>query len=191
MQKVLFAVPILLLALLGACSGGKSSASSGMADTYYPLDIGNKWVYVFTAGQQPVRQTIEVVGTKEIEGIEYSHVVTTYDERSDRGERLLRSEGSQVYEYNSVDKFEYMFIDFERTEEDTSNFLLGFVEDPTGQPVTVPAGMFPDCIRVAFPGVDSQILNMAPGVGLISAFWFRGNKELVEAVINGKKYPDS
>jgi len=147
----------------------------GEEPDYFPLHVGDWWRYNVQRGQPPYQCTISVSGTEEIDGKEY----TLFKRKnlpsweSQTSTRRLRKVGNKVYEYiEERDPKEKLVYNFDaQVEEEWQthyNCLMYIVKKDNI--VTVPAGTFEDCIRMALSclsiyGADS--LWFAPNVGFI------------------------
>src|SRR5829696_1556570 len=93
-----FIVSALLLTAAGSAFGADPD--------YFPLAVGNSWVYKVTEGRIPDVQTVEVTGNSTFEGRTYFNV--SFFGRA----VFLRNDGGTLYEYDSNAKQEKVWIAF-------------------------------------------------------------------------------
>jgi hypothetical protein len=193
----------LLLTLTGA---GQTPFISP-AVNYFPLDVGNKWIYTsFVRGKY---RTDEIIGTEIIngittyieEGIEpdpdnyHEKLWLTYDSSSVLLYRMWNNEGADP----AIDVTPPgAWLSLNPQVGDTwaltvSNLGTMNVEVlSVNDTVTVPAGTFTNCIKVQFTSSgDVSIKDYAPGVGLIRYEELAPDnwvEELVYADIASKAY---
>jgi hypothetical protein len=154
-------------ALATACSHGPVAARRTLSPAdYFPLSVGNTWVYVdrspqLPAGQAEQRRTVRVV-SRDAEGYfhdnERGELRTDPDCLHDRMRRLLCAPfevgrgWSSVVSVTSTERYEIAAAD---------------------ELVRTPAGTFPHCVKVrarnkAGPGAEAVLESTyAPGVGLV------------------------
>jgi hypothetical protein len=160
------------------CGGSHVIVSSGPnANSYYPLAIGNTWVYKVNSRQETSAYLTQTITGTAIIGGKLYYVLTTEQTRSLASAYVRSDADGRVYQYN----------DTPLNPQDQLIF------DPTAQPsqaVTTPLGTFPDAIQ---PTINSSLqrttTTYARGVGLLksestliagSSGGFSGSLDLVE-----------
>ena len=174
-----------------ALAGCQKEARATLAETYFPLNVGNSWTY--TNGTEEL--TFTIIGTEEIGGHTYyrfdkyfsvlpplpngevSIILTNVSLRYDLiANRILR---------RGYGADEFIRYDFTGDEWDPGTGIGGCQLKEIGLVCDVPAGEFSDCIKFQFglhpsAGPDAAAYGeyLAPNVGVI------------KFVMPGGDYPD-
>jgi len=171
----------ILMALVLVLAGCQRQAKATLAETYFPLNVGNSWTY--TNGTEEL--TFTIIGTEEIDGHTY-YVFDDYfnifppppngEWRVTRGrETLFRydSESDRVLMiWAGEDAVRYDFMGTGWYSEAAGGGWCRLKQ--SGVTCNVPAGEFSDCINFQFdwwPGEEPDEYAhgeyLAPGVGNI------------------------
>ena len=184
------------------CISVSSAQASIDDDSFFPLEISNRWVLQYELGRA-LREVVSVVDTVTINEMQYSIVDLWSDDWG--GYRYFREDSlGRFYEWR--DTLEVMLMDFRMAPSDSLPLYLLPHEflDPPGYTVCLDrdsistlVGMQGEEISFLFDyaifGVDEeQSLTLQTGVG-ISAYRKRIHDRLVlvGAVINGNVYGDT
>lgn len=178
MKKLLVFVPIALLII--GCGGGEKN--------YYPLTEGNTWNYrtitTMTIGDSTSSDTSSM--TTEIT------VKTTLNNGTEVYEQIMTMEGSTDTSYvQETDDYILSYEDKADTEPDTMvalpleegktwTVLADSTYTETGkaigkESVTVPAGTYDDCWKIAYIYADSafsetSFVYLAPDIGMVKVY---------------------
>ncbi len=158
--------------------------------SYFPLQVGNIWIYDNFIHPFTTRDTIEILDSTIIDGNKYFTVNNSYVRYDSLGNLVKYHNGSDV-----------MF--FPLTLPDTNTII----SDSVGIPITVcvnrdsgsvevPAGTFDDLLTVMWEeAIDAtSFYTYSKNVGLVKAYyaWFAPQQSsLVYAKVNGVEYPAS
>ncbi|MEO8127309.1 MAG: BsuPI-related putative proteinase inhibitor [Bryobacteraceae bacterium] len=161
-----------------------ASAVFGADPDYFPLAVGNSWVYRVTEGRFPDVQVVEVTGTTAVEGHSYFRV------NFFGNEALLRttSDGTLV-EYDTGAKREKVWIPFGAdagqtfaTEMDNCT-KSGKIENKAAK-YGGPTGSFTNALQVSFTqscaDAGTQSETFLPYVGLL--------ERVVDNIAGARKY---
>jgi hypothetical protein len=156
-----------IVSVLLAATGGSALAAD---PDYFPLAVGNSWMYKVTEGRIPDVQMVEVTGTSTFEGRTYYNV--NFFSRP----VFLRSDGSTLYEYDSDAKREKVWIVFSSDPGTSFNTEIDNCDksakiDSKSASYTGPVGTFNNALKVTFTqscadaGIQSE--TFLPYVGLV------------------------
>lgn len=144
-----------------AASAAKPAVSaSTSAARYFPLAVGNRWTYRAKGGDADAVEEVEIRGVKDGQ---YSDnrgrlLWVNPDGLRDQSRVILRSPVEVGRSWSVV-----------LGPDTTEHWHIASV----GQPCSVPAGHFPDCVEVEsriWPKVDVELVNritFAAGVGIV------------------------
>ena len=149
-------------------------ASSAFAQDYFPLHVGNQWIYRSSLGARSSALSVVDIPKTEIVSDKTYFVVRGFE----GGTALLRqSEDGTLYNYNQETKAEEVWAVFSTKEGDTYRTAI----NPCTQTArvvsrsaksSVPAGDFTNALQINYPaancadaGLDSDFY--APYIGLI------------------------
>jgi hypothetical protein len=149
-------------------------ASEAFAQDYFPLHVGNQWIYRTSLGARSATlRVIDITGTETVDGKTYS-VVRGFSD----GPALLRqSEDGTLYNYNREAKTEEVWAVFSTKEGDTYRTDINpcsrtaRVESRSGK-VSVPAGDFMNALSIFYPAANCADAGLerdffAPYIGLV------------------------
>ncbi len=184
-----FLFSILLCAFLGSCGDNAISPPATVESSeYFPLQIGNKWKYQELVGSD-IRDTLvlTVEGTHEYGGKTYFYVSGVHEGKLDfLTQEFYRIENSKVYEYNTYDSKEYLFVDF--VNKDTTS---GYVYE-TKNSVSSSVGIFDKVKNVTWYAAAWDAApyknSYAPNIGLLYSGQFYSQSKLIYAKIGDKIY---
>jgi len=150
-----------------------SSLAVAQAGDYFPLEVGNTWLYRL-AGAQPETtfRTVSVEGTETLNGREYFRVV--YFGRT----LFLRSNADgTIVSFNRQSESEQAWLSLDAAEGTTFEAHIdactntGRIESRSVE-VTTPVGRFQDTLQARFQGncADAGVTQQfyAPSIGLVS-----------------------
>jgi len=158
--------------------------------SFFPLQVGNVWIYDNFIHPFASRDTIEISDTIRVDGNKYFTVNDAYVRYDSLGNLVKYHNGSDV-----------MF--FPLTFPDTNIIVLDSVGTPImvyvnrdSESVDVPAGTFDDLLTVMWEeAIDAtSFYTYSKNVGLVKAnyAWLAPQKScLVYAKVNGVEYPTS
>ena len=190
LSRILFSFILLSLLLINC---GLGIFDSDKESPYFPLTVGNTWV--FSDPWSDCTYTETITGTKKINGIKY------YVFETSKGIKYLRNDGrNQIIRYLENDKVEIILYKLEAKEgtewslpESSHPGLINKLikRDKT---VTVPAGTFENCLvfDLEIGWADYGFAHtLTKGVGRIKideiGIYGVRSYELLYAEINGEK----
>lgn len=150
-----------------------ASASSTFAQDYFPLHVGNQWIYATTTFGRTTFLSIDIPRTETAGDRTYA-VVRGFEE----GPALLRGgDDSTLYRYNAESGREEVWAAFATKEGDSYETAINpctrraVVESRSGK-ASVPAGEFTNTFSVRYPAAncaDAGLTNdaFAPYIGLV------------------------
>lgn len=163
---------MLSLALWGMLFGQLSSAAEAASNDYFPLAVGNRWVYESSEGKKeaPTLETWEVIRR---EGSAF--VVATQQPFMPTGalEDMfeLVAQGVQRRELGSTNAEAYLFLQLPPVAGVSWQNADGrYAITSLGETITVPAGTFTNCVEVTRWREKTNVTvisTYAPGVGMI------------------------
>ena len=145
------------------------------AQDFFPLHVGNQWIYRTAIGARNQSITVVDIPRTEIAGDQTYSVVRGFED----GPALLRmgSDNGTLYRYNESTKAEEIWAVFSTKEGDTYRTAINpcnqtaRVESRSAK-TTAPAGEFWNALAIRYPaancadaGLDSEIY--APYIGLV------------------------
>ena len=157
------------------------------ASAFFPLEIGNFWVYGSGAPGSR-RLEVEVIDTLRVHGELWTKVVQRWiaSQQTDTVLYRVGSDGA-VYERPSV-VGDDVFLQPLAEARDSSWSRTSIITERNLTTV-VPAGTFVDCFRVWRAMAEDVVELYARNVGLISRHTFRGRFELVQARVGSDVIP--
>ncbi len=187
--------------------GGKASVGSNAIVNYFPLEVGNKWIY--SSFVQGAYRNDEIIGTEIINGSttyikeRIEPAPDNYDEK-----RWLAYDSSSVLIFriwsnqgaNPAIDFSPPGIEYKLSPQVGDEWSFGILNLgaensevlSVNDTVTIPSGTFTNCIRIMeteTPSGKIHLKHYAPGVGMIRneqpGKWV---EELVYAKIGPKTY---
>ncbi len=178
MKKLLVFVPIALLII--GCGGGEKN--------YYPLTEGNTWNYRTITNVTMPDTTISDTGSVKTE----ITVKTTLNNGTEVYEQIMTMDGTADTSYvQDTDDYILSYEDKADTEPDTMvalpleegktwTVLKDSAYTETGkaigkESVTVPAGTYDDCWKIAYIYADSafsetSFVYLAPDIGMVKVY---------------------
>lgn len=191
-MKIFLSV-ITIMTLLSGCrtedvlppDGGENPRAS-VAEKFFPLHIGNSWVFTTTENQVGIMnldvRRVETINNTKYFVVEQSSNIYRYAIIP----RYYRTEDDKVYQYDEEKKKERVVIDF--GSEEPNNDQYRYYVTARGEIITVPAGIFTVTSTIApatmFDGASTD--DYAENIGLVQTSFFRGRYMLHHATINGK-----
>ncbi len=174
-------LPFLLVAALGCSHAEKRASSGATAGDYYPLAIGNRWLYQATGGGP--QRSVEIVEEEEGFFIDNAKGRLKVDAEGLRdGDRYLLknpiapgTRWSAILSPSSIERYEIVEV---------------------ARSITTPAGHFDSCVVVKSVNRVEKELQMelewiyAPGVGIVrmSASMRDGQKEIPQGGFELKRF---
>lgn len=159
--------------------------------TFFPLNIGNKWIYRMIMFSDTTELTTEITGIESINSTDYFVV------KSNTGCFNCNNIGVQSISYirrndyktflKLMDNLEYPYRCFTDTSISFDNcpeLIQTYME--IRDSITVPAGIFNSILLTEGSGSEPFQYYYAKGAGMIKKFWMKGYMELIYAEINGK-----
>ena len=179
MKKLLLVIPLVFFII--GCGGEEAGTA------FWPLAVGNIWEYVMTLTITTPDTTI-VTGT----GIQEQEITaeTTLDNGTEVFEQVMTMAWDDTLMGDYVDTsyieetedYILMYESKDDTEPDTMaalplesgkswNMDSGTATVVGQESVTVPAGTFSDCWKIAFVDADTMWVYVAENVGQIKTIW--------------------
>ena len=156
--------------------------------SYFPMQVGNKWVYESSS----LDMTVEITGLIIHNIYAYYEFIKTYDGEVDTVLcRASQYEKVFIFFGNSDE----LLIDFQRAEGETWQSFDHFYAkvNRRGLSVQTTAGNFENVIEIFSDNTQSSDLyefnRYAPEVGLVETIGFRRMFKLKRAYVNGVNYP--
>jgi hypothetical protein len=182
--------------------GSVSSLLNDSSRTFYPLEVGNEWVYNDGANSfrvQVLRETVEA------NNMRYFEISGYFPEDSVGLRKIRQGPYGQILEYNpnGEDFLWYRFGTFNSVMQFQTNGNISCITNSLvisggiRETVVVPAGTFDKTMRIDFqaPCADAGIAteNFAPGVGLVQrtmeSFMGPRSYKLAYARVGSQEYP--
>ena len=163
-------------------------AISVKAEDYFPLQVGNMWVYELITG---LNHTVETIGITEIDETKfYEFTVGDFP-----GSLFFRRDTlNQIIEYSRFDSSEHILYKLSATLGEKWDYM-GFASEFTGTTrVDTPAGRFENCLCYFYDEPETGIFMvhyLAPDVGLVIQLGENWGKRLIWGYVNGVFYGDS
>lgn len=195
--KELLSLVFLIFALLTGCDDDKTFSYTNYSNDYFPLNIGDSWVY----GEL----TQKVSTTQNINNKEYM-VVLSEIYRADTlfysREDFYRRVNHKIYKLYEDQSDEFLCLDFSLPENESWSYKTEDNPDQEWKVTVLPNISFQfkngleidDCKRFFFDveqwADEEYRLTFAPGIGRISTFstaWGLGDT-IQKATINGVEY---
>lgn len=155
---------------LALCLSG--SLTSSFAQDFFPLHVGNQWIYRTAFGRTATFTSIDIQRTETVGDRTY-WVVRGFDE----GPALLRSEDGTLYRYNSDTRREEVWAVFPTREGDRYETAINScnkqaVVESRSAKASLPAGEFWNALRVSYPAANCADAGLsmdtfAPYIGLV------------------------
>ena len=173
-----------------------------VSEDFFPLQVGNTWTYSLTGLLSISVQTRIIDSTLINQQVYFVYDGVMYP--IERDTLRADSAGSIViytaWHWIRPDPGAQEFMLFNFTLQNYMSYP--YVPYPTSSitlvsigNVTVPAGMFPNCVQLSFKGAmvdDDVAFTFARGVGIVKMFGpFYGNYELKSAFVSGKTISSS
>lgn len=165
------------------------------SNSFFPMNVGNEWVYVFE--DERIDNIVTVTSINTINGLDYYQFVTDFSSRMDNDTQYFRADAAgDIFEYipefDSTYPFGRVFLHFSKTKPDSVTWSAGNVTRE-GFKDTVAAGIFENCTEVVFhpysqwPAYKTYVRN----IGLIRSSYIFGLPSLTlkSAKINGVEIP--
>jgi hypothetical protein len=187
-------IGIVLLSLTAVCCTRVTAPDDPSTNEYYPLQVGNRWIYASTNPGIGGTFIDEVVGIRQLG--EHQYFAIRYSRSNDAAadtSYLRIAEDGTIRIYRS--RADQMFVDFRHPVNHRWPSYDGYwgVVQERGSSVTVPAGTFPNCLKIfldiPFLADDEQWYTFAQGIGPIErkTAWF--GVKLVSAKVGSRSYP--
>lgn len=174
-----------------SCQGDKGTNphSESSETNYFPLHVGNRWVYKSTYRgnwtNDDTTWSMEVSGTEKIEGKEYSVVslLNFLGRRETRSYRAVRTDSiDALYLYSGQEQLLYDFsasvgTSWRNTRWSGAGDHTLVTLESRSDTVEVPAGRFVDCLRFSFDlgGTMGEWVEwVVPNVGIVRIVWAIG-----------------
>ncbi len=195
MRRVILSSALAILAMIEfSCEHNTPNSPEEAGLGYFPMKVGNHWIYESAIPQSDWAFELKIVGTTHISGKKYF----IFEKRNlDSGfvdSTLYRAdEDGKIHIYKEGQ--ERLYIDFALAAGESWPSYLGYTGEISQKNGSreVPAGAFENCVGVFFDApdsVDEELNNIyAPGVGLIETSGFRFVLQLKSAVVNGVEFP--
>lgn len=150
-----------------------ASLTSSFAQDFFPLHVGNQWIYKTAIGRTATFTSIDIPRTETIGDRTY-WVVRGFEGGT---LALLRSEDGTLYHYNNETRREEVWAVFPTKEGDTYETAINtcnkqaIVESRSAK-ATLPAGEFWNALRVRYPAANCADAGLstdtfAPYIGLV------------------------
>ena len=175
------------------CSNPPEPTQTEELSHFFPMQVGNRWVYTTDYTFTQFEQYMEIIGTESIGTNEYFAWERRFSSGTYVERRSYRAGPGKTIYINYFGR-EFLYIDFQRPPGEQWNSYAGFVGvvQRKNFECSTPGRSFRKCIEIFFddPGVDSERWETyAPGIGLVLLRTVDGISELKSARVNGISYP--
>ena len=189
MKKLL--ILILMVLIVSSCKREETSLEPDNTIDYFPLQVGNKWVFVSSLDSSIWKY--EITDTKIIsEHIYFERVLTFSDGTNITDYFRVEKNNVVLINFNGAD---YTYIDFEKPIGEIWNSYesqYGYI-NKRNISTQVGAGNFNNVVEVFMDNRSiSDIYEFnryAPGIGSVESMRFGFTLTLNNATINGINYP--
>ncbi len=155
-KSLVLAIAVLLFLILIQCSTSTSNNDPQTGD-YFPLEIGNKWTFVYAVGGEQRELELTITDSKEIENKEYyvfdswlhlipqcsyMDITETLVRKNENGDLVIRIDNEDVeyFRFSDTTLYEMRFIP---TTHTTFAISLSSIQDI----VSTPSGRYLNCYR--------------------------------------------
>jgi len=190
-MKILKGLLIIISLTAVTCNRDKSPVLPDDTAEYFPLQVGNNWVY--KSSLDNAEWNYEITDTKIIGTNIYYELVRTFPDGTKDTNYFRRSEDNviQIY-YEGKD---HLYIDFNKPLNEAWNTFgdyYGYIRQRDIR-TDVDAGQFTNVTEVVFDSKSSSDLyefnHYAAGAGVVRSMRFRFELTLKKALINGVSFP--